>query len=168
MQPTRGDQFAFRTSLAAAALCFGLSVAFHTLRSHSYKVHHFWGRMDILGICVLALGGRTSATYYAFYGNTRIQRIYWGLNFGSAIAAAVTLFDTGGGGSKIRALRVRSVRPPGGFRDASCFSWYGTTGLGSCVRADWGTVVFGGRSRAVAWGWLVRREGSGKIEPWFF
>jgi len=51
-----GDLFAFGISITAAAVCFGLSTTFHTLRSHLYSVHHFWVKMDILGICVLALG----------------------------------------------------------------------------------------------------------------
>ena len=61
--------------------------------------------MDIFGICLLALGGRTSATYYTFYGNSEVQCFYWGLNPGAAFGAALTLFNTGGGGSKMRTLR---------------------------------------------------------------
>lgn len=100
-----GDQFAFGMSITSGAVCFALSTAFHTLRSHSYNVHHFWGKMDILGICVLALGGGSSATYYACYCDPIAQRVYWGLNACSGLGAAVVLFDTGGGGSKMRALR---------------------------------------------------------------
>jgi len=100
-----GDLFAFGISITAAAVCFGLSTAFHTLRSHSYSVHHFWGKMDILGICVLALGGGMSMTFYALYCSPAIQQVYWTVNAISAGAAAVTLFDTGGGGSKMRTLR---------------------------------------------------------------
>ena len=99
------DVLAIGTSVACAAICFGLSATFHTLRSHSYDVHHFWGKMDILGICFLALGGGTSITYYAFYGQPIIQRTYWTLSIVSSAAAAFTLFDTGGGGSKMRTLR---------------------------------------------------------------
>ncbi|RFU33063.1 hypothetical protein B7463_g3280, partial [Scytalidium lignicola] len=102
---TIGDTFAFGSFFTATTVCFGLSTTFHTLRSHSYNVHHFWGKMDILGICVLALGGGVSMTYYVFYRRPAIQRVYWGLNFGCAVAAAITLFDTGGGGSKLRTLR---------------------------------------------------------------
>lgn len=105
VQPAYGDLLAFGTSIASAAVCFGLSSTFHTLRSHSYDVHHFWGKMDILGICLLAFGGGTSVTYYAFYGNTFAQRFYWALNIISSAAAAWTLFETGGGGSKMRSLR---------------------------------------------------------------
>jgi adiponectin receptor len=100
-----GDKFAFGLFFTAAAVCFALSTTFHTLRSHSYNTHHFWGRLDIFGICVLALGAGTSLTYYAFYCKPVIQRVYWGVNLFSAIASAITLFDTGGGGTKMRTLR---------------------------------------------------------------
>ncbi|KAJ5475941.1 hypothetical protein N7475_001670 [Penicillium sp. IBT 31633x] len=102
---TRGDVFAFGSFLTSATICFGLSAGFHTLRSHSYNIHHLWGRMDILGICFLALGAGTSMTYYAFYCRPFMQRVYWGLNIFSAIGAAITLFDTGGRGNKMRTLR---------------------------------------------------------------
>lgn len=102
---TYGDVFAFGSFLASTTICFGLSAGFHTLRSHSYNIHHLWGRMDILGICFLALGAGTSMTYYAFYCRPLIQRLYWGLNLFSAIGAAITLFDTGGGGNRMRTLR---------------------------------------------------------------
>ncbi|KAF2421081.1 HlyIII-domain-containing protein [Tothia fuscella] len=102
---SNGDFFAFEMSITSSALCFGLSATFHTLRSHSYNIHHFWGRLDIFGICLLALGGGTSANYYAFYCNHKIQRIYWPINAFSALAAAFTLFNTGGGGSKMRTIR---------------------------------------------------------------
>ena len=102
-----GDKFAFGSFVAAATICFGLSTTFHTLRSHSYNVYHFWGRMDILGICVLAFGAGMSMTYYAFYYRLATQRLYWGLIFCSALAGAITLFDTGGGGSKMRSFRGR-------------------------------------------------------------
>lgn len=99
------DRLAIGSSVSCAAICFGLSATFHTLRSHSCDVHHFWGKMDILGICVLAFGGGTSITYYAFYGQPMIQRMYWFLSILSSAAAAFTLFDTGGGGSKMRTFR---------------------------------------------------------------
>lgn len=102
---TAGDKFAFGISITSAALCFGLSTTFHTLRSHSYHVHHFWGRLDIFGIALLALGGGMSATYYAFFCSPTTQRIYWSLNACAALAAAIVLFDTGGGGSTMRTLR---------------------------------------------------------------
>jgi adiponectin receptor len=102
---TTGDKFAFGISITAAATCFGLSTTFHTLRSHSYNVHHRWGRFDIFGICLLALGGGSSATYYAARCDPIAQRVYWGLNASAALAAAVVLFDSGGGGNKMRTLR---------------------------------------------------------------
>lgn len=61
--------------------------------------------MDILGICFLALGGGVSAAYYTWYCETRTRSIYWALNICSAVLTATTLFDTGGGGSKMRTLR---------------------------------------------------------------
>ncbi|KAH6872717.1 hemolysin-III related-domain-containing protein [Alternaria rosae] len=102
---TTGDKFAFGVSLSAAALCFGLSTTFHTPRSHSYNIHHSWGRFDIFGICLLALGGGVSATYYAARCDPVDQRLYWCLSGGAAIAAAAVLFDSGGGGNKMRTLR---------------------------------------------------------------
>ena len=105
LQLTTGDTFAFGISTTAAAMCFGLSTTFHTLRSHSYNIHHFWGRLDIFGICLLALGGGSSATCYAARCDPTAQRVYWSLNAVAAVAAAVVLFDTGGGGNKMRALR---------------------------------------------------------------
>ena len=103
-----GDLFAFGISNTAATVCFGLSATFHTLRSQSYNVHRFWEKMDILGICVLALGDAMSMTFHPFYCSPATQRVYWTVNGISAGAAAITLFDTGGGGSKMRTLR-RSV-----------------------------------------------------------
>jgi len=100
-----GDKFAFGISLSAAALCFGLSTTFHTLRSHSYNIHHLWGRFDIFGICLLAMGGGSPANYYAVRCDPVAQRVYWCLNGGAAIAAAAVLFNSGGGGDKMRTLR---------------------------------------------------------------
>ncbi|KAF2689298.1 hypothetical protein K458DRAFT_439670 [Lentithecium fluviatile CBS 122367] len=77
-----GNAFAFGIFLSSAALCFALSAAFYTLRSHSYKV-----------------------TYYIFYCDPTLQRVYWTLNTSAAIASATSLFSTGGGGSKMRTLR---------------------------------------------------------------
>lgn len=60
--------------------------------------------MDIFGIYILAFGGGTSMTYYAFHCQSATQRLYWGLNLCTAVVAAYTLFDTGRGGSKMKAL----------------------------------------------------------------
>ncbi|KAF2118328.1 hemolysin-III related-domain-containing protein [Lophiotrema nucula] len=76
-----GDRLAINSFIFPAALCFALSAVFHTLRSHSYTVHHIWGKMDILGI------------------------FYWTMNTASTLAAGFALFDTGGGGSRMRTLR---------------------------------------------------------------
>jgi adiponectin receptor len=91
--------------LAASSLCFSLSATFHTLRSHSYTVHHFWGRMDLLGICILAVGAGFSSTHFAFYCETDLGSRYRYLNLASGLIAAMMLFDTGGGGVKMRRLR---------------------------------------------------------------
>lgn len=102
---SRGDCAAFALFLVGGIICFGSSTAFHTLRSHSYHVHHFWGKMDILGISAFAQGGGTSMTYYTWYCRPVFMRAYWAINACSALAAAATLLDTGGGGSRMRALR---------------------------------------------------------------
>ena len=56
-----GDLFAFYISLFAAAVFFSLSATFHTLRSHLYKVHHFWGKMNNLGTCTCPRGWSVDA-----------------------------------------------------------------------------------------------------------
>lgn len=61
-----GNCTAFALFLASSVVCFSLNTAFHTLWSHSYHVHHFWGKMDILGISIFALGGGTSIAYYRY------------------------------------------------------------------------------------------------------
>ncbi|KAF2467373.1 HlyIII-domain-containing protein [Lindgomyces ingoldianus] len=86
-----GDRLAFAAFFGASALCFGFSAIFHTLRSHSYNVHHFWGRMDIIGINILVLGGGVSANYYALHCHTTLQRIYWITILGSCVLASSTL-----------------------------------------------------------------------------
>jgi adiponectin receptor len=102
---TVGDKFVFGISTTTAALCFALSTTFHTLRSHSYRVHHLWGRLDLLGICLLAVGAGSSANYYALRCDKTAQHVYWCLNGSAAVAVAIMLFDTGGGGSRMRMLR---------------------------------------------------------------
>lgn len=55
-------------------------------------------------LCTCPWGG-TSITFYALYCKPAMQRVYWTVNAISAGAAAITLFDTGGGGNKMRTLR---------------------------------------------------------------
>ena len=52
----------------------------------------------------IALGGGASMNYYVFYCRPAIQRTYWVLNLASSVLAAITLFDTGGGGARMRTL----------------------------------------------------------------
>ena len=49
------DMVAIGGSNLSAATCFRLSADFQALRSHSYNVHHFWGKMDILGTILIFL-----------------------------------------------------------------------------------------------------------------
>jgi adiponectin receptor len=72
---TRSDVLVFASFLASAAICAGLSAGFHNLKSHSYNIHHFEGRIDSLGIYFLTLGARTSMTFYAFYYRPLVQRL---------------------------------------------------------------------------------------------
>lgn len=99
------DALPFAIYLPCAALCFALSALFHTLRSHSYPVHRLCGKLDVLGICVLALGTGCSATHFAFYCDDRLRRRYVGAISAAAVVAGTTLFDSGGGRSRMRRLR---------------------------------------------------------------
>ena len=100
-----GDIVAFSASTIAAAVYFGLSSTFHTLRSHSFSAQRFWGKMDVLGICLLACGCGCSATYYAFYNDWNALTLYWSLSASVTAVSARTLCDTVGGGSQTRSLR---------------------------------------------------------------
>lgn len=102
---TYGDILAFGTYLISAAACFALSTTFHTLRSHSYDVHHFWGRLEILGICILTFGSSSSMAYYALYCE-RAMLGYWVLNLATALGGAYQLCEPGSGGSRLRTLRA--------------------------------------------------------------
>lgn len=69
--------------------------------------------MDLLGICILAVGAGLSSAHFAFCcdryseggGQSDLGRRYWYLNLASGLIAAMMLFDTGGGGVKMRRLR---------------------------------------------------------------
>ena len=168
---TTGDFFAFGTSITSAAVCFGLSATFHTLRSHSYHVHHLWGKMDILGICVLALGGGMSMTYYAFYCSPAIRRVYWAVNTLSAGAAAFTLFDTGGGGNKMRTLRGGvSARRSLQFADhlgyVASFPWCRFERVASRMQRVWRSLVSRGSPVSTTWCRVVYWEISGETQSW--
>lgn len=123
-KPTTGDVLAFDALITSAIICFGLSATFHTLRSHSYRAHHLWGKMDILGICVLAFGGGVSAAYYAAAAHPILQRLYWILICCSSAAIAYTLVETGGGGSKMRSLRAGVFQSAGTVCHATCVPRY--------------------------------------------
>ncbi|OAP56944.1 hypothetical protein AYL99_09056 [Fonsecaea erecta] len=95
-----GDEFVLGFAFFVPVLCFGFSTPFHLLRSHSYHVQHFWGKVDVLSICILAIGSATSATYVAVYCNETMRHVYWAINVVAGTAAGVTFFDTGGGGQQ--------------------------------------------------------------------
>ncbi len=96
--------------------------------------------MDILGINILALGGGSSANYYAWRCNPLLQKIYWGLIFGSSAAAAGTLIIGAHRSPKWRTLRGGVFALLGVFAMVPVFHRIGVLGWGQAVEqiaAQW-------------------------------
>jgi adiponectin receptor len=148
---TARDNCAFDISITAAATYFGLSTTFHTPRSRSYNVNHRRGRFDIIVICLLALRGGSSATYYAARCDPVAQRVYWGLNASAALAAAAVLFASGGGGNKMRTLRGWCLRRTGYYHNAAHLSRYRKAETESGLYGNWGAMVSCRRTGVVVW-----------------
>jgi adiponectin receptor len=74
---TIGDRLIFAFFILTAAICLGMSVAYHTLMNHSTHISHLWLRLDFIGIVFLTLGDFVSGIYMVFYCEPTIQRIYW-------------------------------------------------------------------------------------------
>lgn len=74
-----GDDLIFAFFLLTAAVCLGLSTAYHTLLNHSMKTEAVWLRLDFSGIVLLTLGDCVSGTYMVFWCEPLQRKIYWSM-----------------------------------------------------------------------------------------
>ncbi|KAI0102531.1 mPR-like GPCR protein [Nemania sp. FL0031] len=76
---TASDYAIFTFLLAAAAVCLGISSAYHTLMSHSREAEARWLRLDFVGIVILTVGSFVSGIYVIFWCEAAQRKIYWGM-----------------------------------------------------------------------------------------
>lgn len=74
-----GDIIVFGLYLFGVATCFVLSVAFHTLMSHSARGFRFGIQLDFQGIIVLMWSATAPMVYYTFFDESTLQKVYWSL-----------------------------------------------------------------------------------------
>ncbi|KAI1820720.1 mPR-like GPCR protein [Xylaria intraflava] len=82
------DYIIFAFLLFAAAVCLGISSAYHTLMSHSQEVEARWLCLDFVGIIVLIVGSFVSGIYVGFWCEWTERKIYWSM---TASLAAVSI-----------------------------------------------------------------------------
>lgn len=67
------------TYLVGVAVCFLLSMGFHTLMAHSEAVYLLGMKLDIQGVLVLMWGATIPLVYYVFPCDPSLRLGYWGL-----------------------------------------------------------------------------------------
>ena len=73
----RADMVVFGIFFVGAVSCLSMSATYHTLSSHSPRVHDLWLRLDVTGIAVLTVATFVPGVYYGFYCEPLLQKIYW-------------------------------------------------------------------------------------------
>jgi adiponectin receptor len=76
---SKGDTIVFAVYLFGVAICFILSVIFHTFMSHSAQAFAFGIQLDFQGIILLMWSATAPMVYYTFYTEPNLQRLYWSL-----------------------------------------------------------------------------------------
>ncbi|MCJ1244285.1 hypothetical protein MMC30_001483 [Trapelia coarctata] len=89
---TPGDLAVFALYLFGVAACFSLSVAFHTIASHSKRLFDIGIQLDFQGIVILMWGASAPMVYYTFYTEPKLQKIYWSVESVCAICASIVTF----------------------------------------------------------------------------
>ena len=83
---TSADVVVMSCFFAGAAICLGMSAAFHTLSNHSPNVSRKWHQLDYAGIVCLITGSFIPSVYYAFWCEPQKQFLYWTMvSTGSAL-----------------------------------------------------------------------------------
>jgi adiponectin receptor len=100
------DYVIFAFLLSAAAVCLGISSAYHTLMSHSKEVEARWLRLDFVGIIVLTLGSFVSGIYVAFWCEWTERKIYWSMIVSLAVVSIIIMVAPYFQGLKWRTFRL--------------------------------------------------------------
>ena len=79
----------FETYITCAALCLGLSSAYHWFGCYSVDCHRTLLRLDLTGVGLLVAGSFFPAVYYGFYCQPRLQTAYLLLSTGVLIVGLV-------------------------------------------------------------------------------
>lgn len=80
--------------------------SFHTVMSHSSRWFHIGIQLDFEGVLLLMWGATVPLIYYGFYCDEKLQRVYWGLLSGFAIAASIFTFQPRFRDPHLRPLRA--------------------------------------------------------------
>ncbi|KAK3901663.1 hemolysin-III channel protein Izh2 [Staphylotrichum tortipilum] len=103
---TAADHGIFAFFLLTAAVCLGLSAAYHTLMNHSEEVEGTWLRTDLMGIVVLIVGDFVSGVYMVFWCERVKRGVYWGVILTLGAITIVILLSPKFRGPKWRTFRV--------------------------------------------------------------
>lgn len=69
--------------------CFILSSIFHTFSNHSEQMNRFGNELDHIGVVLVIYGSTLPATYFEFYCQPQLQKLYWSLSTAFAVASAI-------------------------------------------------------------------------------
>ncbi|KAI1828544.1 hemolysin-III channel protein Izh2 [Xylaria intraflava] len=70
------DELVFAFFLGGAALCLGMSAAYHALSNHSEAVAKWGNKLDYSGIVCLIVGSYVPALYYGFFCKPVLMSVY--------------------------------------------------------------------------------------------
>lgn len=100
------DYVVFAFLLSAAAVCLGISSAYHTLMSHSREIEARWLRLDFVGIIVLIVGSFVSGIYVGFWCEWAERKIYWSMSASLGAVSIVIMLAPCFQGPKWRTFRL--------------------------------------------------------------
>jgi len=122
-----GDVVVLSIFFSNVSLCFLLSAIFHTVCDASKEAHTVGVALDYLGIIALMWGATVASIFYAFYGNWKLQALYWTLSSVLALAS---------GGLTVSPRFAKSLH----FR-AAMYAGLGLSAIGFVIHAivlyDW-------------------------------
>ena len=77
LQVGADDWTVFGLYFLGGALCFGLSMAYHTFSNHSHATHDVYHRLDLLGISLVTAGCFPPGVWYTFPCTARGTKMFW-------------------------------------------------------------------------------------------